>query len=855
MTVQAPAHSRKLVNLCRQLSSMRILILLALLLCSGLPGFAQHSRLKPKQQSSAEILESIRKLQVLGSALYVAAHPDDENTRLISWLANERQVNTTYLSLTRGDGGQNLIGSEIRELLGVLRSEELLMARHVDGGRQRFSRANDFGYSKHPDETMAIWDRDAVMADMVWTIRQLRPDVIINRFDHASAGRTHGHHTASAMMAMEAFDLAGDADAFPEQLEHVPIWQPSRLFFNTSWWFYGSREAFAEADKSDMIEIDAGVYYPHLGKSNSEIAAESRSMHRCQGFGSTGTRGTLNEYLQLLKGDMPPNDDPFGGLDVSWDRVIGGEGVAEILAEVEAEFDEDYPQAIVPGLVQALSMMRDIPEDPWISIKEQETIDVILQCLGFYAEAVADSPYGIPGDSVSLEVEVIMRNAGKAPLSKVSLLGIEHDLSWRLGALESNDARSVEGRFLIAFSSEFSGPYWLTKEGTEGLYNVEDQLLRGLPYTPRPFAVEFELDLYGETISWTRPLIYKRNDPVLGEIYRPFEVLPPATVSFARPVFLFSSSQQEIVTVKVRTQSDGVSGTVRLILPEGFQGEREKRFVSSNRDEERILEFSVSPPSGSAVGQVRAEVIVNGKVYPFDYNLVEYDHIPAQTVLQPAAAKLARLDLVNKAGQVGYIMGAGDDIPAALEQIGSSVTMLEEADMKADNLSQYDVVIAGIRALNTNERIDFMQPEIFEYVKAGGTYVIQYNTSHRMKTQSPGPYPLKLSRDRVTVEQAKIRILAPDHPVLNAPNKISQSDFDGWVQERGLYFPNEWDEAYTPILSANDPGEPARDGGMLVAQYGDGWFVYTGYSFFRQLPAGVPGAFRLFANIVSLGAE
>jgi len=324
----------------------------------------------PVQPTSADLYEQIQKMQVLGSVLYVAAHPDDENTRMISYLANEKKVNTAYLSLTRGDGGQNLIGPEIRDLLGVIRTQELLKARSVDGGQQFFSRANDFGYSKNPEETLKIWDEEEVMADVVWAIRKFQPDVIINRFDHSGNRRTHGHHTSSAVLSHKAFDLVGNKEVYPEQLEHVNTWQPKRLFFNTSWWFFGSREKFAKADKSDMLSVDVGVYYPMKGKSNNEIAAESRSMHKCQGFGSTGKRGSEQEYLKLLKGEMPKDKSSiFEGINTTWTRVKGGESIGQVIGNVDAEFKHENPAASIPQLMAAYQMIQGLPDGYWKSVK------------------------------------------------------------------------------------------------------------------------------------------------------------------------------------------------------------------------------------------------------------------------------------------------------------------------------------------------------------------------------------------------------------------------------------------------------------------------------------------------------
>ncbi|MFT7589628.1 MAG: LmbE family N-acetylglucosaminyl deacetylase [Limisphaerales bacterium] len=831
---------------------------------TGLPNSAKLTY-KPAQQNSAEILESIRKLSVLGSAMYIAAHPDDENTRLIAWLANDRKVNTTYLSLTRGDGGQNLIGPEIREMLGVLRTEELNKARSIDGGNQFFSRANDFGYSKHPKETFAIWESDEVLADVVWAIRRLRPDVIINRFDHRSPGTTHGHHTASAMLSLQAAELASDATAFPEQLEYVDTWAPRRIFFNTSWWFYGSKEKFEVADKSGMVKIDAGVYYSDKGKSNTEIAAESRSMHKCQGFGSTGTRGEQFEYMEWLEGlplaknsnttDNKPGDDPFEGMDLSWSRVQGGTKVAKLLFKTESEFNTDFPAESVGNLVAVLKAIEALPSGHWKYEKRAECEAILAQCISLYAEVISDNAEKVPGDSMSLKLEVISR------AYPITLIGWQISpalYKWEGNiTLSANQKETQAASVKISESMDYTGPYWLRDQGSLGLFKVEKQAIRGLPNTPRTIQAKFDLLIDGQPLRITRDVVFKSNDPVRGEVYRPLEVVPPASVRFTRPVYLFVTEEAEEIEITVRAHQDNVKGEVRLNLPSAWKSASVAgpiaKFELKNKGAEQVIKIRVIPPEKGGSDVISASVTVDGKTYPYAVQYVEYDHIAPQTVLIQAKAKVTRLALETTAKKIGYIDGAGDNIPAALIQIGCTVDMLEEADFTLENLNKYDAILVGIRAYNTRDRLKFHQETLMEYVNQGGTMVVQYNTSHRLKIDALGPYPLKLSRERVTDEFAEVRILAPKHPAMQSPNKITSKDFDGWVQERGLYFPNEWDENYTALLSANDKDEPGREGGLLVAQYGEGWYVYTGYSFFRELPAGVPGAFRLFANLISLG--
>ncbi len=833
--------------------SKRYALLLLMLLLAVQSAFAQS----PKRWTSGEIHEAIQKLNFLGSVLYVAAHPDDENTRLIAYLANEVKAETAYLSITRGDGGQNLIGPEISELLGVIRTQELLAARRIDGGNQMFTRANDFGFSKHPDETLTIWNKDAVLSDVIWAIRKWQPDVIINRFDHESAGRTHGHHTASAMLSYEAFDLAGKKDVYPEQLKYVEPWQPRRLFFNTSWFFYGSQEAFEKADKSDFISFDVGVYYPIKGKSNNEIAAESRSMHKCQGFGSAGTRGSEKEYIKLLKGDLPDNTNLFAGINTTWTRVPGGEPIGKILAAVEREFDYQNPGASVPKLVQAYKLINALPDGYWKRVKQAETEVAIRACMGLFVAAIAKDYSAVPGQQIEMNIEVT--NRSNAGLVLQSVVFLPENKERLIGEkMLNNQPFLSQHRVLIPDDIPQTNAYWLNKEWELGMYTVEDQLWRGLPETPRSFRVRFNFLVEGTPMALESDVIFKRTDDVKGEVYRPFEITPPVFANFVEKVYVFSNDAPQTVEVLLKAGAPDVVGSVALQHPKGWRVEPEKiDFSLKLKGEEQLVRFQLFPPEAQSEGKIQPIVTVNGKDYNREIVLIEYDHIPTQTILRESASKVVKIDLKKAGDRIGYIMGAGDNIPASLKQIGYNVILLEENDLTPENLQQFDAIIMGVRAYNTKTRLRFAQPNLLKYVENGGTLIIQYNTSNDLvlPIDELAPYPLKLSRDRVTVEAAEVHFLKPEHPVLNNPNKITAKDFAGWVQERGLYFPNQWDERFEAILSCNDPGEPARDGGLLIAKYGSGYYIYTGYSFFRELPAGVPGAFRLFANMISIGKE
>ncbi|MFS4416859.1 PIG-L family deacetylase [Maribacter sp. 2307ULW6-5] len=828
-----------------------ILLILVLILQLSLQAQA------PRTYSPSDIYHAIQKLNFLGSALYVAAHPDDENTRLISHLSNEAKARTAYLSLTRGDGGQNMIGPELRELLGVLRTQELLAARRVDGGEQFFSRANDFGYSKTPKETLAFWDKETVLSDMVRIIRQFKPDIIVNRFDHRSIGTTHGHHTASAMLALEAFDLAGKNEVYPQQLASLEVWQPRRLFFNTSWWFYGSREKFEEADKSNLLSVDTGTYYPMLGKSNNEIAALASSQHLCQGFGRLSSRGSQQEYLELLKGDLPADkSNLFEGIDTSWTRIDGGAAIGEILEGVENNFNFKDPSVHLPELVRAYSLLQDSRDKHWKRLKSAEIKDIITAITGLFLEGTAASAYANPGEEVVFNVTAL--NRSKANLS---LAGIAVNGKWvaqETVSLPNNIAVTREIPVTLPEDTSYTSPYWLTEEGSLGSYTVTDASFIGKPETPRAFHITYNIKV-GETIvPITKAVVHKYARPDKGELYEPFEVVPQATVGIQDKVIIFSNGNAKQIPVTVKAHADKVSGTLHLkIGPEWGLDKTSQPFAIAKKGDEQTLFFNLMPPSSESEVYLRPQLEINGNIIDKEMVRIAYDHVPTQTVLLPSKSKVVRLDIKTAGKHIGYIMGAGDKVPLSLEQMGYHVTLVDPGNIAAGTLNEYDAVILGIRAYNVVQELQFKQRFILDYAKSGGTVIVQYNTANRWGDQFEGiaPYPLNISRDRVTDEASEVAILAQEHPIIHWPNPILTTDFNGWVQERGLYFPNEWADQFTPILQMRDEGEDWKKGSLLVAPYGKGHYIYTGLSFFRELPAGVPGAYKLFANMISLGKK
>ena len=806
------------------------------------------------QMNAAEIKLALKKLQVTGTALYLAAHPDDENTRLISYLSKGRLLRTAYLALTRGDGGQNLIGTEVRELLGVIRTQELLAARRTDGGQQFFTRANDFGYSKNARETQKIWDKEQVLADMVWVIRKFQPDVIITRFSHNEFTLgNHGHHVASAIFATEVFTLAGDPTKFPEQLKYVKPWKPKRLAWNSYRQYRRFTRNNGKVDMSKYPRVDAGAYNVLLGKGYGEIAAESRSMHRSQGFGSRKGRGRQIEYLELVDGTDMGNGkdgDLFAGIDITWNRVKGGKKLIPILEKAYKTFDIENPTKIIPYLTKAYKMMQTLPKSALVEAKLEETKNLIFQCAGVWYEALSPAYSVASGNDVNLNIQVIKRSDYPVTLESIDATYGKYT---EAKSLKNNKLERIPMNIKVPVDAQNTQPYWLQERPDKGMFKVNDQRLIGLPENKPAIPVTFTFKIGDLTLTDVAPIFHKWVIPQYGERYRTLEITPPTTVNIANPVYLFTGESQQIEVV-VKAMRINTQGKVSLDLPQGWKSKPAAFDVNlKERYQEQKFSFEVIPPKQPFEGTLKAVVDIAGKKYMRGLVTIDYKHIPIQTIFPMAESKIARLPIEKKGNLIGYIMGAGDKVPESLRQIGYQVDLLKDADITANNLKKYDAVMVGIRAYNTNPRMKFHQNTLFEYVKNGGNMVVQYNTSRRVRTKNLGPYPLKLSRDRVTVEEAEMEFLKPAHPVLNKPNKITKADFNNWVQERGLYFPNKWDDKYEAILSCKDPGETAKKGSLLVTKYGKGYYVYTGLSFFRELPAGVVGAYRLMANILSLG--
>ncbi|MBS1524171.1 MAG: PIG-L family deacetylase [Bacteroidetes bacterium] len=830
---------------------MKRILLLVVGVATAFCAFAQTN----PPQDLITIEQNLKKLDVLGSVLYVAAHPDDENTRLLAYLAQEKHYRTGYLSMTRGDGGQNLIGNEQGELLGLIRTQELLAARKVDGAEQFFTRAVDFGFSKGPKETLDFWNEEKILGDVVWVIRKFRPDVIICRFPTTGEGG-HGNHTASAILAQEAFTAAADPKRYPEQLKYVQVWQAKRLLWNT--FSFGN----INTTSPDQFKINVGVYNPVLGKGYGELAAESRSNHKTQGFGSSKQRGEAYEYFKTILGDAP-KEELMDGVNTTWSRVKGGEEIDKEAEDIQKNFSPDHPDKSVAALVKVYSQVEKLSDPYWREQKMKGSADLIAACAGLWFESYPDQPIYALGDSTNVHTQVIsrydlnIRLAGIANTSQHNDAAQRNMYTYTDNVLPENETKTFDSKLRL---NELTQPYWLRFPHGIGSYNwdvldkQEEFNQEALPENI-PYSTQITFNILGKDITFTRAVQYKYTDPAKGELYEPLVVAPPVTANIRNSVYIFNSQQPQAVVVNLKAFKNGVSGSISLNVPSGWKVNPESvSFANKSKNDEWEQEFTLTPTGNrSQTGELEAQVNINGDPKPYHYGIlsIHYNHIPTITIFPPAQAKLLQLDLKIAGKKIGYIEGAGDLVPDALRQVGYDVHQLSENEIMNGDLSVYDAIITGVRAYNVDKRLAYEQPRLLEYVKNGGDLIVQYNNSNGLVTKNIGPYPFKVVNERITDETAKITVLDPNNPVLNYPNKIGQADFDGWVQERGLYFTKDADPQYQKVLQMNDPGEAPKDGALITAQYGKGRFIYTSLAFFRQLPAGVPGAYRLFINMLS----
>lgn len=801
---------------------------------------------------SADILLRLQKLNRLGSVLYIAAHPDDENTRMLAYFAKGQQMRTAYLSLTRGDGGQNLVGAEQGHLLGLIRTNELLKARTFDGAEQFFTSAIDFGYSKSADETMLFWDKEKVLGDMVWVIRKFRPDVIITRFPPKQFGyRTHGHHAASAILAEEAFDAAGDETRFTEQLAYLQPWQPRSLYWNAGSWSLNQLGDKVKLD--EMLHINVGRYNPIIGMSYSEIASFSRTQHKSQGFGAARLRGDVDEYLFHVKGEKA-SIDPFEAVVTSWDRVEGAKAVSSLINLATSSFDPEKPWKIIPILLDIKEYLEVLEQSYWVIQKQKELQSLIMNCAGIHIELLAEKPHVTPGENFILTMNSIVRNDAKLTLKNLQLPQQPRPMKIDT-SLTVNLLTKLEFPLEIEQDKPITQPYWLKENPLNpGTFNIADIQNTGQPSAPPSLAGTLTISINDVDFTLHLPIMYKWTDRVEGELYRQFEIAPPATIAMEEKAIICQNGQAREVVVKIRSWQDEAAGILRLQVPDKWKAvPAEFQFTINEKGTEQSFICTITPDNGAPVGWLYPEIETGGRKYNYEATQLEYDHIPRKSVFLEARAKLVAMQFEKKVGRVAYIMGAGDEIPHYLRAVGYEVAILDKSNFDQADLSSFDAILTGVRAYNTNSWLPSKHDVLMNYVEKGGNLIVQFNTTWGLLTDKIGPYPFTISRQRVSEEDAPVQFIDLRHQLVNYPNKISHRDFDGWIQERGLYFASEWDEQYDPVIKSHDAEEEWSEGGILATRYGKGGFIYTGLSFFRQLPAGVPGAYRLLANMIAYG--
>ncbi len=805
-----------------------------------------------KQETPAVILHNLKSFRQMGSALYIAAHPDDENTELLTYLSRGRKYRTAYLSLTRGDGGQNVLGPDLGAKLGIARTQELLAARHIDGAQQFFSRAIDFGFSKSYIDTLEAWNKKEILSDTVRIIRQFKPDVLITRFS-PSPGGTHGHHTASTVLALEAFKLAGDKNAFPE-LDLAP-WQPKRILWNTSPW---------QKDKvtaAKLLKIESGGIDAVSGKAFVDIAGESRAMHKTQGFDTFKmpvAPGPRTESFQLLDGEAA-TQDIMDGVDTSWKRVSGGDAILKSIDEIIADFKPDDVSASVPALLKLRAQLTALPHSQLDSVivEKRALLDGILQlCLGLEVETTIAQNEVLPGEPVKLR-HVVRRNS-KSNAVAVKLVAVRYptlnkEFSKKL-AIDLNKETSWDTEVTIPTSTHLAQPWWLRVEGTAGLFTAENPDLIGTAENAPSFPIDEIFEVDGQTfIVHDQPVTTSKNESG-AVITRRLDVISPVFIHFNFDTMVFTPGTTKAVEVEVTAASGGSSGTISLQAPGDWNVSPSSHKINlTSAGQREHYKFSITAPPQASTGKIAAVAEINGVQYSSKREEINYLHIPRQLMQAPAVMHAVSIALETRGKSIGYIPGAGDSLSQNLQQMGYTVTVLDDTKLTLEQLQKYDAIIIGVRAFNVSKSIAADLPAIFEYVKSGGTVITQYNRPDKLVTEKIAPYDLHISSGRVTDKKAEITFLAPENPILNSPNKITAADFEDWVQERGLYFANQWDPQFTPLIACNDTGEAPLKGGLLVAQYGKGHYIYTGLSFFRQLPAGVPGAYRLLANMIAIG--
>lgn len=815
-------------------------------------GFCSAQQVRPSK--SSEIYRELKTLKHLPKVLYLAAHPDDENTGLLSWLINDQNIDTGYLSLTRGDGGQNLLGTEQGAALGLIRTHELLEARKLDGAQQFFTRAIDFGFSKNTTDTFKQWNEDSITADVVWVIRTFRPDVIICRFPPTSAAG-HGQHAASAVVAEKAFKLAGDKTAFPNQLKYVNVWQPTRILWNT--FRFGAVNTTAE----NQLKVTVGQYDAQLGMGYGELAGLSRSLHKSQGAGTQSVAGIKTEYFSHVLGE-PAKATLFDGVAKTWTSQ-GNADIDQSLDNIISAFNFNEPDKSLPSLLVLRKKIMALKDADLKSDKLKSIDHIILSCAGFMGEAVTNQAEAVAGDKHNFKLNLIARTENPVVLENVKWLNQSESFNKKLS---KDSLITIQHEIQIPADAALTEPYWLAKPPTNAAtFSVPNDTLVGLPEAESPLNVLLGLKIGTEKFEVKLPLSFKKLDPVRGDVVEALRIVPALELKFTQPLYLVKENEDLHLSLYVKVNSNKSYSNGKLNLM--YNGERlGSADLSSINGKDTTIDYVIPKNTLSTIHSYRlqldANFVADGVIYNKKQVLIQYPHLPSLQYFAPATAIVMTGDIQSKVKKVGYIEGAGDFIPGFLRIAGIQVEVLKDEDFygtadesgesgSQNKLSQYDAIVLGIRANNTEKKLGRWMPFLWSYVKAGGNLVMQYNTNQDTTVEQLGMYNFSIANKRVTEENAAVAFLNPNHKLLNFPNKITSDDFKGWVQERGAYFPEKWDAAYEPLFEMYDTGEEPLQGSTLYAAYGKGNFIYTSLAFFRQLPAGNVGAARLFLNFLS----
>jgi len=814
--------------------------------------FCSAQQVRPSK--SSEIYRELKTLKQLPKVLYLAAHPDDENTGLLSWLINDQNVETGYLSLTRGDGGQNLLGTEQGAALGLIRTHELLEARKLDGAQQFFTRAIDFGFSKNTTDTFKQWDENNITADVVWVIRQFRPDVIICRFPPTAAAG-HGQHAASAVVAEKAFQLAGDKTAFPNQLKYVNVWQPKRVLWNT--FRFGTVNTTAE----NQLKVTVGQYDAQLGMGYGELAGLSRSLHKSQGAGTQSIAGIKTEYFSHVSGE-PTKATLFDGVAKTWTSQ-GNADIDQSLDKIISTFNFNNPDHSLPALLVLRKKVLALKDSNLKKDKIKSLDNIILSCAGFMGEVVTNQAEAVAGDNYNFRLNLISRAENPVILENVKWLSQSESFTRKLS---KDSLITLEHNIQIPADAALTEPYWLVKPVTNAAtFSVPNDTLIGLPEAESSLNVLLGLKISSEKFQVKVPLSFKKLDPVRGDVVEALRIVPALELKFTQPLYLVKENEDLNVSLnfKVNSSKQFNNGKVNLM----FNGERlgGGDLKSINR-KDFTVDYVIPKAKLASIEsnqlQLDANFVADGITYNKKQVLIQYPHLPSLQYFAPATVAVMKGDIQSKVKKAGYVQGAGDFIPEFLRIAGVQVDVLKDEDFygnadesggngSLNKLSQYDAIILGIRANNTEKKLGRWMPFLWSYVKGGGNLVMQYNTNQDISVDQLGMYNFTITNKRVTEENAEVKFLNPNHKLLNFPNKITVDDFKGWVQERGAYFLSQWDAAYEPLFEMHDTGEEPLQGSTLYAKYGKGNFIYTPLAFFRQLPAGNVGAARLFLNFLS----